>query len=603
MKVIYLVQGDAKAPLYDFPPQSDYLYLQWQADFVPMEKSFHFPGSSWASGRNELYRRARIQGPYDYYIFMDDDVLFDLSKKKRRCFKNVLKLAAKLRLRPAFRFARSFLRALKSEQSLAEFERLLGKHGSLIGVPRLWGHGWSEDYKFAEVDAVSCADACMVAVHHSVADRLLPYSTEYDDVNWWFCGEVFFEKATKFCWGRIHRFSNFHIWNLQNREYPKDKSSWIVNVNQTGEAVRSTLLPAVPEVSPESEIGDNSTIVVTSIQHPTDAMRSVAAKCAETHSPFIMMGDRKSPADFQLQNCDFWSSARQGQIPGKLKDKLPENHYARKNLGYLAALQNSETRFIIETDDDNDPLGTFWKLRSVDQQVDCLRGNGWINTYNFFSDANVWPRGFPLENIHSPYGAAFRTGADTGGQDQPTLTREQKKCYIQQGLVQHDPDVDAIFRQTQKGPVWFRDRDPIYLEPGLWCPFNSQNTTWSVDVAELMYLPSHCVMRETDIWRSFIAQRVLWTLESGVMFHAATMLQVRNAHDIRQDFEEEKRLYSMTATVTKNLEDLHLKPGFASMGENLMLCYEEMVRVGIFPKDELSLVSCWLDDVAQMRAS
>ncbi|NKB28057.1 MAG: hypothetical protein GKR99_11075 [Rhodobacteraceae bacterium] len=81
------------------------------------------------------------------------------------------------------------------------------------------------------------------------------------------------------------------------------------------------------------------------------------------------------------------------------------------------------------------------------------------------------------------------------------------------------------------------------------------------------------------------------------------MLQVRNAHDIRQDFEEEKRLYSMTATVTKNLEDLHLKPGFASMGVNLMLCYEEMVRMGIFPKDELSLVSCWLDDVAQMRAS
>ena len=40
-------------------------------------------------------------------------------------------------------------------------------------------------------------------------------------------------------------------------------------------------------------------------------------------------------------------------------------------------------------------------------------------------------------------------------------------------------------------------------------------------VARLMYLPSTCTFRMTDIWRSLIAQRCLWELGQGVVFHAA----------------------------------------------------------------------------------
>jgi hypothetical protein len=39
-------------------------------------------------------------------------------------------------------------------------------------------------------------------------------------------------------------------------------------------------------------------------------------------------------------------------------------------------------------------------------------------------------------------------------------------------------------------------------------------------LAPLLYLPSHCCFRMTDIWRSFIAQRCLWELGHWVVCQA-----------------------------------------------------------------------------------
>jgi hypothetical protein len=121
------------------------------------------------------------------------------------------------------------------------------------------------------------------------------------------------------------------------------------------------------------------------------------------------------------------------------------------------------------------------------------------------------------------------------------------------------------------------------------------------EVGALMYLPSHCSLRETDIWRGLLAQRVLWTFGAGVMFHQATVHQVRNAHDLRQDFREEMRLYTRVAQVAERLGALNLDRSKPAMGTNLLRCYEEMVRLEIFPKEELSLLECWLDDLAAVR--
>ena len=83
-------------------------------------------------------------------------------------------------------------------------------------------------------------------------------------------------------------------------------------------------------------------------------------------------------------------------------------------------------------------------------------------------------------------------------------------CPIQQGLADGNPDVDAIFRLVLPLPMNFGRKPPIALCRGAWCPFNSQNTSWWPAAYPLLYLPAYCSFRMTDIWRSFVAQRICW---------------------------------------------------------------------------------------------
>jgi hypothetical protein len=58
----------------------------------------------------------------------------------------------------------------------------------------------------------------------------------------------------------------------------------------------------------------------------------------------------------------------------------------------------------------------------------------------------------------------------------------------------------------------------VALGAGAWSPFNSQNTAWYPKAYPLLYLPSYCSFRMTDIWRSFVAQRIAWENGWAVLF-------------------------------------------------------------------------------------
>ena len=112
-------------------------------------------------------------------------------------------------------------------------------------------------------------------------------------------------------------------------------------------------------------------------------------------------------------------------------------------------------------------------------------------------------------------------------------------CPIQQGLVDGDPDVDAVYRLVLDLPFRFERGASVALGTGAWCPFNSQNTSWWPDAYALMYLPAYCSFRMTDIWRSFVAQRIAWENGWSVLFREATVRQRRNPHDLMRDFRDE----------------------------------------------------------------
>jgi hypothetical protein len=296
-----------------------------------------------------------------------------------------------------------------------------------------------------------------------------------------------------------------------------------------------------------------------------------------------VIGDVASPANFELEGCRFYGLKEQYDTGLKLARLCPTKHYARKNLGYLLAIREGKS-LIVETDDDNSPSETFWDERQRRQSVGTLANHGWANVYKYFSDANIWPRGFPLDHVKD---------------ELPTLTTlsvVNGDCPIQQGLANENPDVDAIYRLVSSLPQSFRS-GRVALAEGSWCPFNSQNTTWWRDAFPLMYLPAYCSFRMTDIWRSFVAQRIAWTNNWSVLFHEPTVWQERNEHDLMRDFRDEVPGYLHNKSICEQLGKLSLRSGRENLGDNLQVCYEKLVSMELIDRKELELVSAWLEDL------
>lgn len=111
---------------------------------------------------------------------------------------------------------------------------------------------------------------------------------------------------------------------------------------------------------------------------------------------FVLIGDASSPADFELPGCDYYGLGRQSSLGLATADACPTRHYARKNVGYLVAMERgAET--IVETDDDTDAYGAFWEPQESIETAAVIRPPGWVNVYAYFSDARIWPRGLPLD--------------------------------------------------------------------------------------------------------------------------------------------------------------------------------------------------------------
>ena len=336
-------------------------------------------------------------------------------------------------------------------------------------------------------------------------------------------------------------------------------------------------------------MNERAAVVVTSINKPNSALRALAEGAVQGNASFFVIGDVSSPARFHLDGCSFYSLDRQDSTGLRTARLCPRRHYARKNVGYLEAIRQG-ARLLIETDDDNVPRPEFWEARALEHRVRVVERAGWLNAYSYFTDENIWPRGLPLDAVHS------------GVPPWENLARKDVVCPIQQGLADDNPDVDAIYRLVLARPVQFRADRRLALGAGSWCPFNSQNTSWWPDAWPLMYLPAYCSFRMTDIWRSFAAQRIAWANDWAILFHEPSVSQERNAHDLMKDFAEEMPGYLNNRRIGEALEKLVIPGGAGRIPDNLRLCYEEFVRMGLVEAKELTLLEAWLADLNDLQA-
>lgn len=330
--------------------------------------------------------------------------------------------------------------------------------------------------------------------------------------------------------------------------------------------------------------------VITTIQKPTKSVLLLAERMAEEGGTVLVLGDKKGPFEYPVSGpVELFTLESQNSLPFSLVPLLPVGHYTRKNIGYLVAMQR-KTECLYETDDDNAPLQS-WSKRSLKTSACTVPTVRYCNAYRAFNDARIWPRGFPLDHI-----------TDSASVPPKVLKPSAVEAPIQQGLADGSPDVDAIWRLTDNSEFFFTPGPSIHLPKGTWCPFNSQSTWWWPVAYPLLYLPSFCTFRMTDIWRSFIAQRCLWELGYGMVFHAPEVLQERNEHNLLRDFEDEIPGYRRNGEFMDILTSLSLASGAGALTKNLLACYEALVAKEFFPAKELDLVKAWITDVEKLTA-
>jgi hypothetical protein len=325
----------------------------------------------------------------------------------------------------------------------------------------------------------------------------------------------------------------------------------------------------------------SQSIIITTIFKPLPHHFDIGKEAKKRHIQFIIIGDAKTPKDYHLDEAEYYNIDRQVHEFSDFARILPFNHYSRKNIGYLVAIKNG-SRIIHETDDDNIPYPSFYDEQPEEMKIDIYKSQKWLNVYSLFSKENIWPRGLPLDYLKN---------------NESILKTQVKiiKPIIIQGLADQNPDVDAIYRFVGKLPVSFDKNKIIAIEKNTWCPFNSQNTIFKKEGFPLLYLPSYCSFRMTDIWRSFIAQRCIWQLDSNLVFHSPTVYQERNVHSILKDFEQEIPGYLENDKIIDVLEGVHFQT--KNVHENLLVCYEKLIQNGFFPKKEIELVEMWIKTI------
>ena len=169
-------------------------------------------------------------------------------------------------------------------------------------------------------------------------------------------------------------------------------------------------------------------------------------------------------------------------------------------IGYLFAIKNG-VKYIYETDDDNAPLDGLFGFRYntfkglEPRSTDDTNNNLFFNPYSYFGQPTVWPRGYPLDQISKELTNNFRIYDDSSSNFVP---------LIQQGLVNGDPDVDAVYRLTRKNlqslNIQFdSNAPPLVLNRNQYAPINSQNTFYHYNSFFTLVFPLNVTFRECDI--------------------------------------------------------------------------------------------------------
>ena len=322
-------------------------------------------------------------------------------------------------------------------------------------------------------------------------------------------------------------------------------------------------------------------IVITTINNPNKCIKKWAKK---TEYNLVIVGDKKTPKDYAVYGSEVLQIEDQNKKYNKLSKLLPLNHYTRKNIGYVHAINSLSAEVIFDTDDDNFPLDNWSDGLDLKYlELKSKHKSNWVNIYEFFTNEFIWPRGFPV-----------RLDKMLSGE---VTSETEYNITISQGLVQGDPDVDAIYRLYKHDKDFMFDKNnPLYLSlnKDTFSPTNSQNTTFKKEAFPLLYLPSTVTFRYTDILRGYVILALSERWKINVGFRAADVFQERNDHDLLIDLNSELPMYNDSDTIVNNLKKKIKEKNKTNLKDDVLRIYEILLEMNIVKELELLILKEWL---------
>lgn len=259
-------------------------------------------------------------------------------------------------------------------------------------------------------------------------------------------------------------------------------------------------------------------IVTTTINPPTKAINLYDHLKDWT---LVVIGDKKTPANYRLDNGIYISAEQQEHMDKALSDAIGWNCIQRRNFGLLKALEMNAD-IVAVVDDDNIPYEFWGKQLLLGKQIEAYEyscNDICFDPVGAAGYATLWHRGFPLRLLAS--------------RNYENKQKKYIKADIQADFWDDDPDIDAICRMMYAPQCRF---DPAFFPM---CstkisPFNSQNTFLTKDVLKHYFLFPF-VGRMDDIWASFYVQ----SLGFKVVYGKASVYQQRNEHHLENDMKQE----------------------------------------------------------------
>ena len=137
-------------------------------------------------------------------------------------------------------------------------------------------------------------------------------------------------------------------------------------------------------------------IVTTTINSPTEAIQKFDAL---EDWELVVIGDQKTPKDYQLERGTYYDPLVQEEIDKELSDVIGWNCIQRRNFGLLVALERGAD-VVALIDDDNIPkpcwgeellVGRTAEVNFYETDLPCFDPIG-VTNY-----PELWHRGYPLQ--------------------------------------------------------------------------------------------------------------------------------------------------------------------------------------------------------------